>query len=366
MEAGAGRWASARREGRQEVLVAGVEVTLTGSDLLVGLPLARLPRWRKEPRLVGRDRGKSAHSDRAVLIDGEFNFVPGAYLQSLADFRRQCHLVPVAANACPARKNRAHDVTVSQCHRATRHRRPALRVPGRPAQGGVPWPGRAGRARARAPHSVTMTGASSSWSYTSAASASVTAAARAAADGSSSPVRSARRTRITATVTIRASTAIPAATRNPREIPTARAWCSTAAGGVPPALAAGTGWPARAAAAAAWATWCLMLFDTALQVTVPSAARPIAPPTCWPVFSRLEATPESSPRTRVSATSDSGTNSMPRPAEVTSMGPSRPLADVVCSLMCENQYIPPAVTAPPGSLNRRAPVADTRCVPSPR
>jgi hypothetical protein len=27
---------------------------------------------------------------------------------------------------------------------------------------------------------------------------------------------------------------------------------------------------------------------TAVQVTVPSAARPIAPPTCWPVFSRLD------------------------------------------------------------------------------
>src|SRR5260221_14344596 len=156
MEAGAGRWASARGEGRQEVLVAGVEVTLTGSDLLVGLPLARLPRWRKEPRLVGRDKGKSAHSDRAVLIDGEFNFVPGAYLQSLADFRRQCHLVPVAALVCPAPKNRDHDVTSSQCHRATKHRRPALRVPGRPAQGGVPRPRPAGPATARARHLVTI------------------------------------------------------------------------------------------------------------------------------------------------------------------------------------------------------------------
>src|SRR5258708_5581534 len=44
---------------------------------------------------------------------------------------------------------------------------------------------------------------------------------------------------------IRANTAIPAATRNPREISTARAWCSTAGGGERPALATGSG---------AWAT----------------------------------------------------------------------------------------------------------------
>ena len=79
------------------------------------------------------------------------------------------------------------------------------------------------------------------------------------------------------------------------------------------------------AAAVAWATWLRTLFATAVQVTVPSAASPIAPPTCWPVLSRLEATPESSSRTRVSATSESGTNSMPSPAEVTSIGPSSPL-----------------------------------------
>ena len=33
-----------------------------------------------------------------------------------------------------------------------------------------------------------------------------------------------------------------------------------------------------------------MLFATAVHATVPTAS-PIEPPTCWPVFSRLEATP---------------------------------------------------------------------------
>ena len=141
----------------------------------------------------------------------------------------------------------------------------------------------------------------------------------------------------------------------------ARAWCSTAAGTDAPGLAAGRGWSACAAAAAAWATWCLTLLDTAVQVTVPRAASPIAPPTCWPVLSRLEATPESSPRTRVSATSDSGTNSMPRLAEVTSMWPSRPLMYVLCSVTCENQYTPPAVTAAPVSVSGGAPTRPTSC-----
>src|SRR5260370_26916535 len=153
-----------------------------------------------------------------------------------------------------------------------------------------------------------------------------------------------------ATVMIRATTAIPAATRNPREIPTARAWCSTAGGAVPLALA-GSAWPA----AAAWATWCLTLFDTTVQVTVPRAASPIAPPTCWPVLSRLDATPESSPRTLLSATSDSGTNSMPSPAEVTSIGPSRPLTYWLCTVRCENQYMPTAVIDAPATMNGRAP-----------
>lgn len=59
------------------------------------------------------------------------------------------------------------------------------------------------------------------------------------------------------------------------------------------ALGFGNGRPAFATAAAACATWVLMLSATVVQATVPSSASPIAPPTCWAVLSRLEATPES-------------------------------------------------------------------------
>ena len=46
-------------------------------------------------------------------------------------------------------------------------------------------------------------------------------------------------------------------------------------------------------ARAATAAWAWMLWATTVQATVPSSARPREPPTCWPVLSRLEATPES-------------------------------------------------------------------------
>src|SRR6201982_2107913 len=79
----------------------------------------------------------------------------------------------------------------------------------------------------------------------------------------------------------------------------------------------GKGWPAFAAAA----TWVLTLFATAVQATVPSSASPIAPPTCWAVLSRLEATPESCSATLYRATRASGTNTRPSPSELTSVGP---------------------------------------------
>src|SRR6185437_7046334 len=63
-------------------------------------------------------------------------------------------------------------------------------------------------------------------------------------------------------------------------------------GGVP---GFGNGWPAFAAAA----TWVLTLFATAVQAMVPSSASPIAPPTCWAVLRRLEATPESCSASRI-------------------------------------------------------------------
>ena len=49
-------------------------------------------------------------------------------------------------------------------------------------------------------------------------------------------------------------------------------------------------------------------------------ARPMEPPSCWPVLSRLEATPESASGTRFSATRDSVTNSRAAPAPMTMVG----------------------------------------------
>src|SRR5690242_6422215 len=65
-----------------------------------------------------------------------------------------------------------------------------------------------------------------------------------------------------------------------------------AGGGLP---GFGKGWPAFAAAA----TWVLTLSATVVQATVPSSASPIAPPTCWAVLRRLEATPESCSASRI-------------------------------------------------------------------
>src|SRR5690348_8995424 len=82
------------------------------------------------------------------------------------------------------------------------------------------------------------------------------------------------------------------------------------------------GCPARAARAA----WAWVLWAAAVQATVPSSARPMAPPSCWPVLSRLEATPESASGTRLSATRDNVTNSRAAPAPMTMVGPSTALA----------------------------------------
>jgi len=59
---------------------------------------------------------------------------------------------------------------------------------------------------------------------------------------------------------------------------------------------------------------------------VPRIASPIAPPTCWPVFSSDDATPVSLLATLASATSESGTKVSPMPSAVTSIGPSSPEA----------------------------------------
>src|SRR5262245_56739519 len=111
-------WASARREGGQEFLVAGVEVTLAPGDLLVRLALASLPRRGEEPRLVGWNRGKTAHCDGAILLDGELDFIPGADTQSLADLRGQRHLISVTAYTRPLH-NWAHWIIVTPCYCGT-------------------------------------------------------------------------------------------------------------------------------------------------------------------------------------------------------------------------------------------------------
>src|SRR6478672_4140282 len=139
------------------------------------------------------------------------------------------------------------------------------------------------------------------------------------------PARSDFLTRIATSVMIRASAAIPAETRYPLEKPAASAWsdiafCSAAC------LAAEMCTVAFLAEAAAAAACEWMLFATALHATVPRMARPIDPPTCWPVFSSDDATPASLSPTLLSATSDSGTKISPSPAAVTSIGPSSPEA----------------------------------------
>src|SRR5690242_19014072 len=137
-----------------------------------------------------------------------------------------------------------------------------------------------------------------------------------------------------------------------------------AGGGVP---GFGTGWPAFVVLdsprppAAACATWVLTLFATVVQATVPSSASPIAPPTCWAVLSRLEATPESCSATLCRATRASGTNTRPTPGELTRLGPSSWLPYPACSVSRENQNIPPATAAVPATISGRGPICGTSC-----
>ena len=100
---------------------------------------------------------------------------------------------------------------------------------------------------------------------------------------------------------------IAAYTSNPRENPAASAWSET--------------WAEPAACAA-----FLAVFTTTVQATVPRIASPIEPPTTWPVLIRLEARPASALSTLDREVKVSGVNSRPRPAPVSSVGPSRPPA----------------------------------------
>src|SRR6201999_1407246 len=122
--------------------------------------------------------------------------------------------------------------------------------------------------------------------------------------------------------------------------------------------------PALAAAAAValnLAEELSRLVANALHATVPRMASPIEPPTCWPVLSRLEATPVSSSRTLLSASSDSGTNIRPNPNAATIIGPSRPPAYELVSLTWDSQNRPPAPNTEPTSSSGRAPIRATSC-----
>jgi hypothetical protein len=105
---------------------------------------------------------------------------------------------------------------------------------------------------------------------------------------------------------------------SPAENPSTSAWWSTGTGTPPAPVAA----PA-AAAPAPLASCVWTLFATAVQATVPMAARPIAPPICWPTLSTPEAAPCSSLRTCETTMSVIGTNMSPSPALTTSIGGSR-------------------------------------------
>ena len=100
-----------------------------------------------------------------------------------------------------------------------------------------------------------------------------------------------------------------------------------------------------------WATWWRVLLATVVQATVPRAAKPIAPPTCWPVLSRLEARPRScrgpgqgDQRERHEQQAQSGAREQD--------GDQQPLY-VVCTFTRENQYISSLVIAVPAKMSDR-------------
>src|SRR5258707_3257647 len=104
------------------------------------------------------------------------------------------------------------------------------------------------------------------------------------------------------------------------------------------------------------------VFDaTADQATVPRIARPIDPPTCCPVLSSDDATPESLFGTFASATRDSGTNVSPIPRPTSIIGPSSPPAYVLCSVIRDSQSMPPAANSGPTVISGRAPILATSC-----
>src|ERR1700751_3557642 len=107
------------------------------------------------------------------------------------------------------------------------------------------------------------------------------------------PARSSRLTRIITRAMTTARIEIPADTRYPRPNPKARAWLDSAV----------------CAACVRCAPWVAVIADfvfdaTADQATVPRIASPIDPPTCCPVLSSDDATPESLFGTLASATRD--------------------------------------------------------------
>src|ERR1051326_6849715 len=107
------------------------------------------------------------------------------------------------------------------------------------------------------------------------------------------------------------------------------------------------------------AAWDLTLLDTTVHTTLPSVAKPIAMPTCWPVLSRLAATPASCGPTPAVPVIVIGTKISPKPIEVSAIGPNTPPKEVECSLICTYHKVPPTDTTPPASIRIRGPVRAT-------
>ena len=88
----------------------------------------------------------------------------------------------------------------------------------------------------------------------------------------------------------------------------------------------------------------------ALVAMVLSSAVPIEPPSCWPTLSVAEATPASFAATPKVPVLKPGATDMPRPAPVSSKGPS------TAATYEEWTPIPVSQTIPPAAISRPSPI----------
>ena len=113
----------------------------------------------------------------------------------------------------------------------------------------------------------------------------------------------------------------------------------------------------------AWRRWpTVRLFATAVQATVPRIARPIAPPTCWPMLSSDDATPVSacsapSPAPPATAARTSA------PCRGRSASSARAGRRRTCCarVIRDSQNMPPAASSGPPVISGRAPIRATSC-----